>query len=253
MKSKKKMLLALGAMSAAAIGAGATSTFAWFAAQSSATVAFQSSAGSESLSAGTTTLSSKNIYIKVVAAPHGSVKLSTKDGKTFAHQGDKLIEGTDAVTTLYDYITFTCTAYSDEECETGVTAEDLQYVSASGDAFAFTIKGGARTRLAWGAPANQGAFATKFANIGDDAETTVYGVLAQNGTITLYQEDSHTNNITTSGKELYYSIAGMLSSGATGDDLVAASVSVLWNTAEGAVQQKDAGTSLTQTLTLAAA
>ena len=29
MKSKKKMLLALGAMSAAAIGAGATSTFAW--------------------------------------------------------------------------------------------------------------------------------------------------------------------------------------------------------------------------------
>ena len=30
MKSKKKMLLALGAMSAAAIGAGATSTFAWF-------------------------------------------------------------------------------------------------------------------------------------------------------------------------------------------------------------------------------
>jgi hypothetical protein len=30
MKSKKKMLLALGAMSAAAIGAGATSTFAWY-------------------------------------------------------------------------------------------------------------------------------------------------------------------------------------------------------------------------------
>ena len=37
MKSKKKMLLALGAMSAAAIGAGATSTFAWYSASSAAT------------------------------------------------------------------------------------------------------------------------------------------------------------------------------------------------------------------------
>ena len=39
MKSKKKMLLALGAMSAAAIGAGATSTFAWYTSMAAASAA----------------------------------------------------------------------------------------------------------------------------------------------------------------------------------------------------------------------
>lgn len=50
MKSKKKMLLALGAMSAAAIGAGATSTFAWYTAANGSFTASATSAGTITLS-----------------------------------------------------------------------------------------------------------------------------------------------------------------------------------------------------------
>jgi|GEM_PF-2312206 len=61
MKSKKKMLLALGAMSAAAIGAGATSTFAWYTANANAKVNAAAATGNltstaSSISAGTFTV-----------------------------------------------------------------------------------------------------------------------------------------------------------------------------------------------------
>jgi|GEM_PF-4761471 len=66
MKSKKKMLLALGAMSAAAIGAGATSTFAWY--QSTQKAAFSQAATADVISALPQT-NALDVSVNVTVAP----------------------------------------------------------------------------------------------------------------------------------------------------------------------------------------
>ena len=85
MKSKKKMLLALGAMSAAAIGAGATSTFAWFSATQTVNLATTSN---ETLSVTQQGLDTVNLNVEFTYSSDDDVELTNSSGETYYVNAD---------------------------------------------------------------------------------------------------------------------------------------------------------------------
>ena len=102
MKSKKKLLIAMAAMSVAAIGAGTVSTFAWYTASAAVKLQNTSDVG-YSIHAGTSTAEAENVNITfTVAHKTGApvVELSTVDGSTVKHGTMK--NGHDKEATAWD-------------------------------------------------------------------------------------------------------------------------------------------------------
>lgn len=228
--------------------------FAWYQAASNAQANFGSNGTTESLTAGSTTVTAKDLYLKLVAAPVASVVQSSSDGHTYGYSGNTLYEGTNAVTEMYSTINITLGGvYNDADCAVGhaATPDEIAMIPAAGANFQFTIVGGTRTRLTFTNPDDTTSeFAAAFTTIGTASKKTIYGKLTQsNGTpnISLYSDNTRQTDLV-----LYYSIAGQLDNGA---DMTGAQVEAAW-AAQTPAQQKDgaydADHPLSETITLAA-
>lgn len=78
----------------------------WYQASASASTAFGSRSGNETLTVVQTEVDTVGLKIKVTVVPNASVKLSTSDAKSYGYMGDNIYEDADvAFSDLYDYIT----------------------------------------------------------------------------------------------------------------------------------------------------
>ena len=153
MKSKKKLLIAMAAMSVAAIGAGTVSTFAWYTANAASTQADVVDGSISTLATDETTTQLETIYLRVEMASSDEIALSTSDGYTYGLVGDRPVEGklTEGKydEKLYGTASLSVHAYRNAGCTDEIEDGDpeLEGLTTSGTA-TVTITAGTRTKVA---------------------------------------------------------------------------------------------------------
>ena len=141
---KKSLLLAISAMSIAAIGVGTVGTFAWYTASQSATLA-NVEATHGSISTVASTITTGNYYLRVeFSSVTESVALSDKAGNTFGVVNGKLVAATG--TTRGSYV-LTPKAYHEEACTNELSAAEIASLLDSTKTYNVTLTPSARVRL----------------------------------------------------------------------------------------------------------
>lgn len=154
---RKSLLVAMAAMSLAAIGAGSVSTLAWFQATASAAGKKASAAMEGTVIGADGVQEAKDYYVKLSITPQaGGTKLTTTDGYTYGVVNGLIVDAVEGnLDTRYGSATLSATWYEDAACNTELSAEKKAQLVKDDTGLTFTIGGkdtdavtaGVQTRL----------------------------------------------------------------------------------------------------------
>ena len=211
MKSKKKMLLALGAMSAAAIGAGATSTFAWYTVNASLSIVTATQENVKTAASDLSVGEYKVVFSITDNNATNGIDLTDKNGGCWVVQNDVYVAATPKYAT-YGSLSITAKVYSAWDGAGGaedVEATDAQMLSLREMTKNFQVVASSRARIATTDPST--GFATAFTAINNTLNGVVsFAANAGDSSKTDVKLNINSAGATTTAT-VYYSISGFKS------------------------------------------